>query len=139
MRKRFGLAIVGVAIATSGGVLCAITLDVTSRFPSHARENQPILLASTLTQRQILTNPNQPKDKPHSEITHRNHLNSEIPTPKSSELSIPSSPIDTLSTTQLHTQTLSEDIPKTPDGERFRRIREKAIAQKLDQRPMGEL
>lgn len=139
MRKRFGLAIVGVAIATGGGVLCAITLDVASRFTSHARENQPILVASTLAQRQMLADSSQANDTPELKTTDQDDLNTKIPTLKSSALSIPSSSIDTRSTTQRYTQSPSEDIPKTPDGERFGRIMEKAIAQKLAQRPMGEL
>jgi hypothetical protein len=129
MRKRFGLALVGVAIA----------VGVASRFASHARENQPVLIASTLAQRPILPSPNQLGVTADSQIIHQENPTSNIQTPNSPEPSILSSENKPLSTGKLYAQTLSQDIPPTKDGERFRRIMQEAIAQKLHQRPMGEI
>lgn len=129
MRKPFGLALVGVAIA----------LGIASRFASHARENQPVLIASTLAQRQILPSSNQLKVTADPQIIHPENPTSNIRTPNSPEPSIPSSDNKPLSTGKLYAQTLSRDIPQTKDGERFRRIMQQAIAQNLHQRPMGEI
>lgn len=43
------------------------------------------------------------------------------------------------SSDKLYAQTPSQDIPPSKDGERFRRIMQSAIAQKLHQRPMGDI
>ena len=108
MRKRFGLAMIGFAIA----------FGVASHVASHARDNQRLLVPSASAKPQILRNP-EPL--------------------KATTLSLPSSVIPTQSTAHLDAQTLSEDIPQTKDGERFRRVMQSAMAQKLHQRPMGEI
>jgi hypothetical protein len=108
MRKRFGLAMVGFAIA----------FGVASHVASHARDNQRLLVPSASAKPQILTNPDPLK---------------------ATTSSLPSSVHPTQSTDHLDAQTLSEDIPQTKDGERFRRIMQSAMRQKLHQRPMGEI
>ena len=90
MRKRFGLAMVGFAIAFS----------VAFHVASHARDNQRLLVPSSSAKPHILTNPE--------------YLNAKTS-------SLPSSHHPTRSTDHLDAQTLSEDIPQTNDGERFRR------------------
>ncbi|HEY9834594.1 MAG TPA: N-acetylmuramoyl-L-alanine amidase-like domain-containing protein [Stenomitos sp.] len=108
MRKRFGLAMVGFAIA----------FGVAFHVASHARDNQRLPVPSSSAKPQILTNPEDIQ-----------------PT----TFSLPSSHHPTRSIADLDAQTLSEDIPKTKDGERFRRVMQSAMAQKLHQRPMGEM
>lgn len=108
MKKRFGLAIVGVTIA----------LGVASHVASHAKDNQRLLFPSSSAKPQILTNPEPLQAK---------------------TFSLPSSVNPTQSTHHLHAQTLSEDIPQTKDGERFRQVMQSAMRQKLHQRPMGEI
>jgi hypothetical protein len=143
MRKRFGLAVVGFAIA----------FGVASHFDSHANENQPLPVPSTSAKQQILANPN-PQGVTASP-TKSVFLNPSIqPNPalqfdpagvktQTSDSSILESPSNlhskTLSTGDLYAQTPTEDIPKTKDGERFRRVMQEAIAQKSHQRPMGEI
>ena len=129
MRKRFGLAVVGVAIA----------IGVASRLASHTTENQPILIASTLAPRQILPNPNRLQATADSKIIFPENPISHSQTPNSVALNTLSSDNKPLSTGKLYAQSLSQEIPQTKDGERFRRIMQDAIAQNLHQRPMGEI
>lgn len=108
MRKRFGLAMIGFAIA----------FGVASHVASHARDNQRLLVPSASAKPQILTNPDPLK---------------------ATTFSLPSSVHPTQSTDYLDAQALSEDIPQTKDGERFRRVMQSAMRQKLHQRPIGEI
>jgi hypothetical protein len=143
MRKRFGLAVVGFAIA----------FGVASRFDSHAKENQSLPVPSTSAKQQILANPNpqgvtafptqgvflNPSINPNPAL----QFDAAAVKTHTSDSAILESPSNlhskTLSTGNLYAQTPTEDIPKTKDGERFRRVMQEAIAQKLHQRPMGEV
>lgn len=146
MKKCFGLTVVGFAIASCGAALCASAFDLASRFASPATENHPVPVTSTLPKQQI--------------GTYANPLNVvALPTPGVSvNPSIQPNPAHywepALTNIQTSDSALSEsastlgkqyaqaprqDIPPTKDGERFRRVMQYATAQKLHQRPMGEI
>lgn len=155
MRQRVGLAVVGFAIA----------FGVTLRFASHAKENQPLAAPSALAQQPVIPNPHQPKVTafPTTDILVNPSIN---PFSDSQTLSMGNSDLQSkvvsrgdkedkeekvlhtlakqlrrsnATSSQLYTQTPSQDIPPSKDGERFRRVMQDAIAQKLAQRPMGEI
>jgi hypothetical protein len=155
MRQSVGLAVVGFAIA----------FGVTLRFASHAKENQPLATSSTLAQQQVFPNPNQLKvsDFPTTDILGNPSISpsSDSQTLSMGNTNLPSKvvirgdkenkeekvlstlakrlPRSNATSSKLYAQTPSPDIPQTKDGERFRRVMQDAIAQKLDQRPMGEI
>ena len=111
MRKRLGLGVVGVAIALHGGVLGAIALGVSNQQIYWWKGN------SHLTNLALQLSP-----YPITAFLYPQGLQ----TPP-------------FSSDKLYAQTPSQDIPPTKDGARFRRIMQSAIAQKLHQRPMGDI
>lgn len=192
MRKRFGLAVVGFAIALHGGALSEIAFGVASRLATHVRENQSLAVLPMLVKQPVQTNSNslnvtafpttgvlvsysinrnpaldfnpagvksQISDFAISERVSKRQMywwkvNSQLTNlalqfspypiaaflyPKGIQTLKFSSDSQSLSTDKLYAQTLSQDIPQTKDGERFRHIMQSAIAQKLHQRPMGDI
>jgi hypothetical protein len=145
MRKRFGLAGVGLAIASCSAVLGTIAFDVTLRFASQAKENQSPL-TSTLSNQQLFANPNLVNVKTFhtpSVLVDRSinpnsilHSQPALAKVETSDAAILKS---ALNLDKLYAQTSSQNIPQTKDGEKFRRVMQEAIAQKLAQRPMGEI
>lgn len=155
MRPSVRLAVVGFAIA----------FGVTLRFASHAKENQPLATSSTLAQQQVFLHPDQLKvtDFLTTDILGNSSINpsSDSQTLSMGNINLPSKVVErgdkgdkeekALSTlakrlprsnatsSKLYAQNPSPDIPQTQDEHRFRRVMQDAIAQKLDQRPMGEI
>ncbi len=122
MKKSFGLAVLGFAL----------NFVVAARFASESRGNQPNLITSTLTQQQILPNPNLLKT-----TTLRGFISEE--NPKSSDSMVRAQFTKHPSTPDLYAQTLGQEIPETQEEEGFRRIMQDAIAQQMHQRPMSEI
>jgi cell wall-associated NlpC family hydrolase len=134
MRKRFKLAVVGVAIACG----------VASHLASQARENPPrpltSTLADTLAEQQILTKHSllRVTALPREDVLDKDNRIDQSP-------AIHFEPSDSLvlrkkrSLNGLDTQTTKQEIPKAEDGKTFRRIMQYVNTKKLYQRPMGEI
>ncbi|HEY9708967.1 MAG TPA: N-acetylmuramoyl-L-alanine amidase-like domain-containing protein, partial [Oculatellaceae cyanobacterium] len=134
MRKRFKLAVVGVAIA--GGVA--------SHFASQARENPPRPLTSTLAD----TLAEQQRLAKHSlgrvtALPRKDVLDQDNRIDQSPAIHFEGSDSSVVrnkrSLDGLDAQTPKQEIPKAEDGKTFRRIMQYVNTKKLYQRPMGEI
>ncbi|HAJ64900.1 MAG TPA: DUF1460 domain-containing protein [Cyanobacteria bacterium UBA8543] len=134
MRKRFKLAVVGVAIACS----------VASHFASQARENQPRPLTSTwadtLAQQQVLAKQSLHRVTalPREDVLDRNDR-SGLSSASDFESNTSSVVQKTRSLNELETPTTKQEIPKAEDSKTFQRVIQYVSTKKLYQRPMGEI
>ncbi|MCA1990842.1 MAG: DUF1460 domain-containing protein [Coleofasciculus sp. S288] len=131
MRKRIGLAVLGFAL----------NFAVASRIASQARVHQPTPFASlapTLTKQQMQAEHNLLRVTDFSrKDVNNNTLDSSLAIHLEPNELLPRG--KNISMDGLYAQAVSQDIPETEDGERFRRIMQQARSQKLHERPMGDI